>query len=162
MSDLHSPLTQLKVCLVAAFTFLFCIPAAQATSPIIVSIDSKGTDPKYALNHQPMSGPQLAKFLTEAIEAFGDADPLILDPDVHTTMETLSGVLHILHSSGVKVVYRRTALDDPLGVIDLKASQPAQDRYKLRRGREADYLSTTGSAKAPAAASPGTESTSPR
>ena len=90
MNDLHPPLTHLKVYLVAAFAFLFCLPAAQATSLIIVTIDSTGSEPKYALNHQPMSGPQLAKFLTEAIEAFGNADPLILDPDENTTMATLS------------------------------------------------------------------------
>ncbi|MGV3532016.1 MAG: hypothetical protein ACO1QR_06570 [Chthoniobacteraceae bacterium] len=152
----------MKRLLAAILALLVCLAAARATSPIILAVDSNGGEPKYAVNNQSMTEAQLAGFLVGVIEDFGDADPLILDPDGATTMATLEKVLHLLHSSGVKTVYRRAALDDPLAMIDLTASLPAQGSYLLRKAREADFLSPTGSVRAPGAASPGTGSTFPR
>lgn len=142
MNDLHPPLTQWKVYLVAAVVFVFFLPTAQATSVIIVRIDSTGAEPTCIMNNLPMSLLQLAQFCTKSVEDFGDVDPLILDPDDKTTMATLSAVLHIMHVSGVKKVYRRTAPDDSLAVFDLKASQPTPGSYTLRKVREADYPRT--------------------
>lgn len=92
----------MKTSLLATFAILALLPSARANSVILIDVTTTPTSVVYALNNQPMSLPQLADSMKRAIAQFGDAEPILIRPDLRTTFATVFTLPENLKTAGVK------------------------------------------------------------
>ncbi len=86
----------------AGLALLSAFSPASANSVIMIDIKTTPAAVAYSLNSQPMTPTQLAEWMKNALEAFGDKEPILIQPDSQTTFATVFALLERLKASGVK------------------------------------------------------------
>jgi hypothetical protein len=92
----------LRTIVFAALALLSVGISAHANAVIIVDITTTPTSVTYSINNQPMTAAKLAEWMKNAIEQFGDKEPILIQPDARTTFATVFALLDSLKASGVK------------------------------------------------------------
>ena len=102
----------------------------------MVDISTTPESVSYTLNNQPMTVEKLAEWMKNAIEAFGDGDPILVRPDAQTTFATVFKLTELLKGSGVKHIeiiaeHSRDGLTVTTRSLNITSAQLKHERYTL-------------------------------
>jgi biopolymer transport protein ExbD len=90
----------------------------------------------YSINNQPMTPVQLAGWMKNAIEQFGDKEPVLIQPDSQTTFATVFTLLESLKASGVKhfeIITERSDSPSSITIRSLAASAEHVKRDQIQK-----------------------------
>ena len=94
----------MRVIFIYAIAICSCLFNATANSVIIIEITTTDKSTSYAINKREMTLPEIGTWMKKVIEAFGDKDPVFVQPDACTTFATVYTLLELLKDSGLKDV----------------------------------------------------------